>query len=1675
MRQVEPCRTLLASTHTGMAAPRSAVRVWAAVLVLATCLFGSLIGATPALAEPLCTDTWTGPSEGPWLTAADWSEGHVPGSSDVACIPSGKTVDVSSGSNTVGVVQGEGALVVAGGSLEVANALEPSTVKSLTVTGATLDGAATINVTGSLTASADATMSGSGSTVIDSGASGTIASSSGRSLNLEERTLNNAGTLVIGLSAGVQGARHARLLNSGTLTVNGESSGEAHGLLASEGEATLTNTGTVLKSEGTGTTVISFAIANEGSITDGSGKLELTGGGVSGEHHTGSWSASSGAKFVFKAMSGALTFALGANVPMSGAAEIYTTVTAGQIEAPAGTITITAGGYGEYGVLEVNGTEASTIENLSLTKSAPVAEFATLKGSGEVDVTHSLTGYGDGSLDGSGATVIESGATGTIEPGEGHGNVFLEYGTLRNEGTLTVGTASGLSGGHDATLVNTGTLIVNGETRSQNRGLVGESATLTNDGTLKKTEGTGDTPIEWAFENYGPIAEETGAFEIFHRISVYVEESWGGEENPSAPNQEAALCEGSESVNCATGNFSQTQTDLAVGGRGVGLNLTRTYNSQAAADGLHGIFGYGWSSSFSDHLVLEPSKHLATLIQADGSSVAFTEDGGGAFTAPAWTQDTLSGTEGSGYSLTLENQTVYKFAGGTGLLESVTDRNGNATTLSYESGLLKTITDPDSRKLTLSYNAKHLVEKVEDPMGYVVKYTYDEHENLASVTQPNEAGLRWQFKYNAEHEMTEMLDGREGKTVIAYNGSHQVESQTDPMKRKLTFEYSPFHSQTINEATGSKTEEYFSSDGQPVTVIRGYGTSYATTEYSSYDKAGDLLSTTNGDGYTTKYHYDGHGNRISMVDPDGHETKWTYDSTHDVETTTTPDGETTTIKRDSHGNPKVIERPAPSGPQVTSYEYNEHGQPISMTDPLGHVWKYEYNEAGDRTAEIDPEGHKRTWEYNKDSQEIKTVTPRGTEAGGTKEAKYATTTERDPRGLPTKIIAPLKHETTYKYDGDGNVTETTDPEANVTKYIYNADNEQTEVEEPNKTKTKTEYDGAGQVIKQTDGNEHSTKYERNVLEHVTEVVDPLGRKTLKEYDKAGNLVAVKDAEKRTTKYEYDPDNRLVAISYSDEKTPNVKYEYNGDGDRTEMTSSTSTTKYKYDELDRLTETKTEIKGGPEYVAAYEYNLANAQTKIAYPNGKAVTHKYYNNGDLKSVADWLEHTTEFKYDADSDLTAITFPSGTGNEDTYAYNEADAMTEVNMAKGAETLASIMYSRNKDEQVTKATTKGLPGEEKPAFSYDENSRLTKGAGVTYKYDGANNPTTIGSYTYDYDAADELEKSVEKKSTIATYTYNEVGERTKTHPTVGATTTYGYDQAGNLTSVTQPKGEKTPAIEDSYTYDGAGLLTGKTVSGSTNYFAWDLAEPLPLILTDGTNSYVYGPGGLAVEQVANEGGATFYLHHDQQGSTRLLTSSTGAMAETATYDAFGNPVGTPLSKTPLDYDGQYTFGDTGLVYLRARDYDPATAQMLSVDPREMETRAPYTFAADNPLSQGDPSGLTPWSPKVKEAAAKCKWLKVGPTKNSKNNPFYHDPTYYRACLVLLSLPPEVYGTGRGTCANNYNEEAPNCEQVLARARKEYREENAFVEKARGAAEEAYGLYSCYVADGNCPDFGAP
>ncbi len=208
-------------------------------------------------------------------------------------------------------------------------------------------------------------------------------------------------------------------------------------------------------------------------------------------------------------------------------------------------------------------------------------------------------------------------------------------------------------------------------------------------------------------------------------------------------------------------------------------------------------------------------------------------------------------------------------------------------------------------------------------------------------------------------------------------------------------------------------------------------------------------------------------------------------------------------------------------------------------------------------------------------------------------------------------------------------------------------------------------------------------------------------------------------------------------------------------------------------------------------------------------------------------------------------------------------------------------------------------------------------------------------------------------RATSTANFGYDNRGNRTSKTPLAGAALSYTYDQANRLISA--PGG--------TYTYNGDGSRMTKTVAGVTTSFVWSQGQGLPLLLSQRTPSlnidYIYDPQGLPLEQIDSTGKVLYY-HHDQLGSTRVLTASDGSVAGSFNYDAYGRQTAASGSAvTPFGFAGQYTDAETGFQYLRARYYDPATGQFLSPDPIVAVTRSPYGYANHNPLNLIDPTGL--------------------------------------------------------------------------------------------------------------------
>ena len=91
------------------------------------------------------------------------------------------------------------------------------------------------------------------------------------------------------------------------------------------------------------------------------------------------------------------------------------------------------------------------------------------------------------------------------------------------------------------------------------------------------------------------------------------------------------------------------------------------------------------------------------------------------------------------------------------------------------------------------------------------------------------------------------------------------------------------------------------------------------------------------------------------------------------------------------------------------------------------------------------------------------------------------------------------------------------------------------------------------------------------------------------------------------------------------------------------------------------------------------------------------------------------------------------------------------------------------------------------------------------------------------------------------------------------------------------------------------------------------------------------------------------------------MLTNTAGAVAATYTYNAEGRLTAkTGTAANSFLFAGSYIDSESGFAYLRARSYDPVTAQFISRDPLFPVTRQAYVYVRDNPKNWADPTGLS-------------------------------------------------------------------------------------------------------------------
>jgi RHS repeat-associated protein len=183
----------------------------------------------------------------------------------------------------------------------------------------------------------------------------------------------------------------------------------------------------------------------------------------------------------------------------------------------------------------------------------------------------------------------------------------------------------------------------------------------------------------------------------------------------------------------------------------------------------------------------------------------------------------------------------------------------------------------------------------------------------------------------------------------------------------------------------------------------------------------------------------------------------------------------------------------------------------------------------------------------------------------------------------------------------------------------------------------------------------------------------------------------------------------------------------------------------------------------------------------------------------------------------------------------------------------------------------------------------------------------------------------------------------------------TYTYD----------PRNELTSAGGLNYGYDPAGNRTSTTNGTNIAVYVIDPKTSQVLIRIKGgiTNYYVYGTGLLYESDETAASIKTAFYHHDCRGSTVTLTDSNGIPTDVIQYSPYGaTTYRAGTNDTPFLYNGQFGVqtDPNGLLYMRARYYNPYISRFLNSDPNGFGGGLNfYLFCNGNPVSDEDPFGL--------------------------------------------------------------------------------------------------------------------
>ncbi|WP_229870828.1 RHS repeat domain-containing protein [Streptomyces phaeofaciens] len=727
---------------------------------------------------------------------------------------------------------------------------------------------------------------------------------------------------------------------------------------------------------------------------------------------------------------------------------------------------------------------------------------------------------------------------------------------------------------------------------------------------------------------------------------------------------------------------------------------------------------------------------------------------------------------------------------------------------------------------------------------------------------------------------------------------------------------------------------------------------------------------------------------------------------------------TTYSLHDSQLRPVQIQRPSPQGGRVlTDTRYDSRGLAYETyadvydqtTAPTGTYAQTPYGGGSQTVTEFDGAGRavkstllvdgvgkgSTTTTYTGDSTATSAV------AGGN-----ATRTVTDVFGRTTETrtyAGTQPNDTQY-----GSATGTSYTRVRQT---YTADGKQETVTGPDDSAWSTTYDLFGRQVKAVDPDKGTTLTTYTDLDQIDTSQDDEDRILLYAYDELGRTTGMWQTDRTDA-------NRLASWTFDSVRKglPTAATRYQGGKAYTRQTTT-------YDTLGRVTAgtltlpsddplvTSGAIAATSTFETSYRLDGTVGSTKEPAAGGLAaetVETRYNAAGLANELSGATGYLLAADYTALGQVGQLQLGTATGTKRVFLTNTYEKGTGrlLNAAVDDQTrgpVQDLTYTYDQAGNVT-SVLDGADigtGTDNQCFAHDAQRRLAE-AWTPKTADCAASGRTVAnlggpapywtSYTYTAGGQRRTEKQNTATPVTTTSCYNDTTRpHALTATTTGTTCTgvaaqYTYDDTGNTEKRVEKAGSTTG---QSLEWNSEGKLARLTEGTTATGYLYD-ADGQLLIRRDNASGgeTVLHLGATEVHLKAGQkwanrtytvAGATIAVRTNQSGAEKLSflaadhhatgTVAIGADAGQTLTKRYTTPFGAGRGATtgvwPDDkgFLGKPTDTGTGLTHIGAREYDPSTGQFLSVDPALQvdvpQTMNGYSYAAQNPVTGSDPSGL--------------------------------------------------------------------------------------------------------------------